>query len=377
MEKIADYAFYQNIRITSVVIPDGVKSIGDAAFSSCGNLKDMKLPESVEIIGDGAFSSCSSLENVKLPAGLTTLGIDAFSGCSGLTDIVIPDGVTGELNAFFGCSRLTTITIPSGITGIGDRAFQGCSALTSVVICDGVKSIGLGAFDGCRALKDIAIPDSVEVIGANAFRYTAWYDLLPIGLIYVGRVLYGYKGTMPAGTSLVIREGTVSIAGEAFEMALNLVSLTIPDSVKHIGAMAFFGCVFLTEIKWNAVAVGLGDMAFGGVGFRGSGIDLVFGDGVEKIPAKVFKFDDFEDMGLKGANIKSITISSTVTEIGAYAFECPSLTSVTFADGSSWQISQKVDFSDYTEIADSDLADAAIAAEYLKSTYVAYTWRKV
>ena len=148
---------------------------------------------------------------------------------------------------FYKC-KLTSIRIPNTVTSIEDKAFGQCSGLTSITIPNSVTSIGWHAFEGCSDLASITIPSSVTSIGSNAFNGTGWYNNQPDGLIYVGKVAYSYKGTMPDNTSIIIKDGTVGIAWSAFYCCSGLTSITIPNSVTSIGESAFSGCSGLTTI---------------------------------------------------------------------------------------------------------------------------------
>lgn len=149
--------------IKSLVINDGVKSIGNHAFSRCSNLTSVTIPDSVTSIGGWAFSSCSSLTSVTIPDSITTIGNGTFCDCSSLTSVTIGNGVwsIGEL-AFSGCSSLTSVTLPDSVTHIGHRAFKDCCNLTSVTMGKGIKYIGEQAFYSCRELKDIAFSGTKE-----------------------------------------------------------------------------------------------------------------------------------------------------------------------------------------------------------------------
>jgi hypothetical protein len=149
-----------SVRLTRVVIPEGVTKIGSFAFNYQGALKKVSLPATLTEIGNYAFAD-SGLTSVTIPASVTMMGHGVFRGTA-LRSIDLPAGLT-ELppELFAGCVRLKSIVIPEGFTGIGREAFRGCTELSSVTLPGTIASIGGSAFGGCSSLGAVTVPDTV------------------------------------------------------------------------------------------------------------------------------------------------------------------------------------------------------------------------
>jgi hypothetical protein len=309
---IGYYTFRWCTSLTSITIPAGVTSIGAVAFSGCTSLTSVTFaPNSkLETIGEGAFRECTSLTSITIPAGVTSIGNEAFNSCTSLTSVTIPTGVTSiGAVAFSGCTSLTSITIPSSVTSIGYGAFSGCTSLTSITIPAGVTSIVYGAFSGCTTLTSITIPSGVTTIGHDAFKDTPWLNNQPDGLVYVGKVLYTYKGIMPVNTVINnIREDTIRITDGAFDGCTGLTSITIPASVTEISNQAFYRCENLTSITIPAGVTSIGNVAFYDCT---SLTNVTIPSSVTSIGDEAFAYCD---------SLTSITIPSSVTFVGNRAF---------------------------------------------------------
>ena len=229
--------------LPSVAIPDSVTSIGDSAFAYCKALTGITLSGSVTSIGSWAFQSCDSLTSVTMRNGVTDIGDNAFAYCKNLTSVTIPNSVkTIGTSAFYNCAGLTRVTIPGSVTRIEQDTFKGCSGLTSVTISAGVASIESGAFRDCTSLTSVTIPGSVTSIEGYAFAYCS------------------------ALTSLIIHDGATSIGISAFMNCTSLGSVTIPKSVTDIGGYAFSSCRSLTDVyyggtetDWTKITIGNGN----------------------------------------------------------------------------------------------------------------------
>ena len=126
-----------NLSVTSIVIEEGVTSVGDYAFENCDNLTSITIPGNVESIGESAFYSCDNLTDVTLQDGVKSIGDAAFIWCNNLTNIVLPNSITSIGDwAFKDCTSLTSIKIPSSVTSIDDP-FYNCSSLKTISLdCD-------------------------------------------------------------------------------------------------------------------------------------------------------------------------------------------------------------------------------------------------
>lgn len=287
---IGDNAFNSG-KMTKVVIPNGVTSIGKSAFQYCNSLESIIIPNSVTSIGSSAFNQCRSLLSITIPEGLTSIEGATFYQCVLLTSITIPSTVTSiGRNAFYQCYELRNITIPDNVTSIGlnaffgctslqyntlgngeylgnnenpyvvlvstiskeitkidihndtkliySTAFKNCTALTSVTIPDGVTNIGEEAFSGCTSLGNIVIPNSVTSIGGSAFK-----DCTSL-------------------VSITIPNSITSIETRAFYNCSSLASITIHDSVTRIDGAAFYNCTSIENVyftgsqeQWNAITI--------------------------------------------------------------------------------------------------------------------------
>lgn len=149
-------AFFNNDKITSVIIPDSVIIIDDAAFCECSFLSSVKFGNNVTTIGNNTFAACVSLTTGVIPDSVTSIGYFAFDSCNSLTKLVIGNGMTciGE-NTFTWCINLTTLIVGDNVETICSYAFANCSDLATIVIPSGVTTIERSAFYDCSDVTDI------------------------------------------------------------------------------------------------------------------------------------------------------------------------------------------------------------------------------
>jgi len=221
--------------ITSVVVPDSVKIIGNGMFKDLKNLKTVKLGSGVEYIGQRAFANsgitqialpkglkkidsamfmnCKSLTTVDLPSTLTEIGEFVFQGCDKLSSVNIPASVTKiDNNAFYQCGGLTSITIPATVKEIGESAFYECTSLKKAVINSAYVSKGM--FMHCSALETVELGDNVKNIGENAFQ-----DCKSLKSIKFGK-------------------NVEKVGGTAISKYPSLEELVLPESLKEFGGIS-------------------------------------------------------------------------------------------------------------------------------------------
>lgn len=290
-------SFYNCHKMTSVTLSVSVTSIGDYAFSSCYGLTSVTIPKSVTTIGDSAFSGCNDLTSVVIPAGVISIGNKAFAFCDNLTEIyvdkdnpnytsddqgvlydkqkklliqapsliggtyVIPETVTIICEcAFAGCESLNGVTIPDSVTTIGESAFASCDFLANLVIPDSVTSIGGYAFSWCEKLTTIRIPDGVASIENGTFRFCSKLSNVTIGnsVTRIGEDAFWACNSL---TSVTIPDSVTMIDEDAFG-GCEFTSVTIPDSITAIGAGAFRFCESMEEIIFTGDAPVIGNGVF-------------------------------------------------------------------------------------------------------------------
>lgn len=177
--------------IKTVIIEEGVTSIGNNAFVACSNLTVVTMPDSITRIGEHAFENCFNLAKADIPASVAEIGEYAFGGCKALSAVVIPDGITEIADfAFENCVALEEVKLPAGLSSIGKYAFRYCPSLQSIVIPSSVTYIDRCAFDECEKLGHILYAGTGEQWAAVTLRYGAIPDGAGITYNYVSGMEY-------------------------------------------------------------------------------------------------------------------------------------------------------------------------------------------
>ena len=168
--------------VQSVIISNGVTSIGKCAFWYCRNLESVTISNSVARIGELAFDACD-LTEVTIPGSVKSIERSAFCYCPNLTSVTLLRGVTSIGDAvFYGCDQLTDVSIPDTVTNIGVTTFGKCSKLTDVYFSGTQKQwdkIEIGAYNDALASAAIHVYHH-NVSSGNAFNITDTTAMIPL-----------------------------------------------------------------------------------------------------------------------------------------------------------------------------------------------------
>lgn len=401
--EIAANALHHARSVTEIVVPDTVTVIGQGAFYGCTSLTSIQLPHVGQkqaadsasaaklttaylgyIFGARSFAENDayvpqSLQTVVLTSACQRIESHAFDGCSGVSHVQMPDGLTyiGQY-AFANCA-LQTVTVPNSVQEIGEGAFKACplqsmtlpfvgadatgtsghlgylfgttdytrnerfvpATLTTVDLSTSTCTvIGQGAFYSCSHISDIRLPSTILSVGSSAFTGTPYYDKQADGPVYVGQVLYTYKGAL-MDPHIVVRAGTVAIADHALD-GLGITSITFEDmeSISRIGYAALRGAK-LTQITLPFI----GESAAGDT--SNTHLGYIFGDALAEngtsVPATLTTVTIDDRCTAIGASafvgctkLQTVVIGSGVTSIAQGAFyQAPSIATITLKEGNT------------------------------------------
>ena len=163
---------FQNARIESVIIPNGVLRIGAHCFDNCQELSTVELPETVCEIGYEAFRNNKKLVFVTLPSQLTVLGGYCFYRCHQLGSVYFKSEKPIVLGfaCFSECIKLEQVVLPEEIEEVGSYAFNKCSSLKSVTFYN-VKNVGKEIFHNCAVLENVSFNSIPLSIGEDLFSH--------------------------------------------------------------------------------------------------------------------------------------------------------------------------------------------------------------
>ena len=257
VEHICAYAF-NRAEMSAIVLPSGIKTIGEQAFYSCKSLTSLSIDCPELMIGTFAFGYCADLTTLNIK-NVFSIGEDAFRRCNNLKTVEAENVDYIGNGAFRMCGGLTTVSISGSYNYIPADLFSGDSMLDDCMLdgdfgsdrvnmYDGneINTINNSAFSGCTALPAPIIPDGIVKIGPYAFNQCSFKSVyIPEGIKYISEMAFYECETM---TSLRISSTVVSIGFQAFAYDEALTKVTIPANVKELGIMSFYSCYKLSDI---------------------------------------------------------------------------------------------------------------------------------
>ena len=280
------------------------------------------------------------VKTISFPEGLTSICANAFHGCYNLQSVVLPDSVTTVgAYAFQECTKMTTADLGKGIRTIDSQAFIFCTALRKVRWSDCLESIGDMAFYNCTNIGDtVFFPKTFKTMGWGAFgseNYNSDSKVMVWEAIHADDFVR-YESDVPGECHF-----SYVIFGDSVEYIPNMLckymyndSITLPETVKEIGASAFTNCSRLQKINIPEGVTKIGSSAFANCAKLKQ---LVLPSGLKEIPEQLCSSCNSLDSvklpagltvipqkAFSGCGLGRVTIPNSVTNIGNYAFSgCP------------------------------------------------------
>ena len=344
-------------KLTAIVLPSGITSIGDYAFYSCTTLKRINIPKGVTNIGKDAFYSCpiertdivdlsawcrinfastqsnprsslyingEELTKLTIPNDITIVNNGAFYACKSITEVEIHDNVKSiGTRAFYSCPKLEKLTLGSGVESINDLAFAYCRALTNIVIPNNVKTLGNDAFKECSGCQSIKVGSGVEFFGTSVFYNCTGKLVIDNNIVELDFSSSDYPSSASGWLYLskfskIVLSNDISMVGRyAFYGLESIVDVTMSNSITSIEERAFMNCSSLASIDIPATVSSIGSSAFHGCSSLETAI---LPNGITSLANSIFQ---------NCSNLKSVTIPNSVTSIKSAAFyDCASLANI-------------------------------------------------
>ena len=360
------YAF-DSSHYKQIVLPDGLKIIGEGAFKSCTYLSELTIPNSVSTVGvdilydapsvvirvvaktSGAYwqSNWNSTNNIVVYDCLNNDksedgNIYAFSDGAlyriadgnaafvsfptGSAVVTVPDSIIYKDSTVyvteidvkaFKNKPIQSVTLPTYLTSIPRYMFDNCKQLSSVTARGDITEICESAFDGCEKLTHLTGFDNVSVLENNAFYHCTSLQTINLPKVTV-------------------------VGNNAFLQCTSLQNVTLSPALTEIGDSAFYQCTALKKFSFPDTLT-----TIGGTAFRDAGItEALLPDGLKNMGSWVFlnsdvaiahipsSWETIPDLTFSGTPLTEIDIPSNIKTIEFDAFEgCYYLHTVTLHEG--------------------------------------------
>ena len=337
----------------SVVIEDGVTTIGACAFLDCSNLTSIVIGDSVASINFSAFAYCDNLEKFIVDEDNQHYSSDEYGvlfnkdktkliECpvgNKITNYTVPDTVTEiTSSAFVGCNSLVKVVLGKKVAVIGECAFENCTLLTNLTVPKTVTEIKYNAFNGCYKLTDVQYLGTLEdwnkivIDSGNSCLTDAIFKFDYSGVQSAsGKCGDNLTWTFYGDTGTLVISGTgamydYDIAEEEYtpwnDFKTEIKKLIIEDGVTTIGNDAFVDCIGIKRVEISYTVTTIGHNAFTNCDGLTS-IDIPYG--VQTLGEYAFADCD---------NLRSVTIPSSMSVVSAGAFNnCDNLETIVLCEG--------------------------------------------
>ena len=328
--------------LTSITLPSSLEEIAEGGFADCSKLTQITLPESLKKIGGFAFQSCDSLKEITIPASVREIGQDAFT-LSGIEKLVIKDlaawcgvkkkggFISSNTKVYLNDQEIKDLVIPNGVTIIEPNTFNRFKSIETVYIPESVDSIGDNAFLGCTDITKVTTHDVVSWCGIHFGNTLITQNESYIYLsnpVCVSRNLYIGNERL---TKLVIPEGVEEIGYSAFYRCLGITEVSLPSTLKKVGADVFADCEDILTAKITSL------QDYCSIDFANPGSnpfqDYVMHNASTWMIINGIYLRDYEILNIpeglteikpntfaKVDNIGTVNIPASVSKIGSYAF---------------------------------------------------------
>ncbi len=309
LKAIEQQAFEYFSAMNTINIPGGIETIGYAAFRECRSLKNITIPESVVSIGDEAFSKCSSLASPKLPSSLARIGNRVFYQCGKITNVKLPASVRTVGDYAFAYCQVGKLSLEEGLEEIGEGAFLG-HKLREITLPSTLKSVGNRAFqpDGNKGIKSVTFNSASVRIGTGVFGYddgwSRFYRKLQSGETDLKKEDYDKNDP----------ENWIDYYRDSDSFGQDTITVSCyPGSTADLAYQYHVSKKYLKGGEGNAATAAAERVFRAGQYTNADRVyELVIPEGVEELEDYAFA-----ELG----TLNKITLPSTLTRIGAHAFE--------------------------------------------------------